>query len=254
VKPTSPAEAYVYKTVRHERILKYFSTNYEGFLELEYHDNGDLWTYLIEHKPPLSTRVEWAVQIAEGLAHLHSHSIVWADPHFRNILVTDDLKIVLCDFAFSVSKPKLSHQFTTAPPPIFTAPFGFYGLPPTYVDVYGFGVMLFALLANRFPWTPDLVPSADVQLAAKAKLSPFPPGPEFDTLVPELHAHFGSILVKCFDPKYVLGSELLDDIKHARDSWLQVRASLTSISYTHPLSVSRSHDCLRDHTITCKCS
>jgi hypothetical protein len=40
-----------------------------------------LWTYLIEHKPPLSTRIEWAIQIAEGLAHLQSHSIVWADPH-----------------------------------------------------------------------------------------------------------------------------------------------------------------------------
>ncbi|KAJ7869710.1 hypothetical protein B0H14DRAFT_3440455 [Mycena olivaceomarginata] len=138
--------------------------------------------------------------------------------YLHNILVTDDLNIVLCNFAFAVSKPKLSQEFSTAPPPMFEAPFGFYGHLPTYVDVYGFGVILFALLANCFPWTPDLVPSADVQLAANTKHSPCAPGPEFNTLVPELHAHFGSILVKCFHPKYVLRSELLNNIKHARNA------------------------------------
>jgi hypothetical protein len=67
-------------------------------------------------------------------------------------------------------------------------------------------------------------------------------------LVPEPHAHFSSILVKCFYLKYVLRIELLDDIKHAHNGWLQVRALPTAISYTHSLLVSRSDNCRRDHT------
>ncbi|KAJ7247657.1 kinase-like domain-containing protein [Mycena haematopus] len=184
----------------------------------ECHPNGDLWTYLVDHKVPLSTRIEWAVQIAEGLAHLHSHSIVWADAHFRNILVTGDGSIVLCDFAFSVSNPGRWHSFTTAPPPIFIAPWGYYGRPATYVDIFGFGVMLFALLTDRFPWTADLLPNMDAQLEAVANHG----SRKFDTVEdPELNAQFGSVLGKCFLAEYVTGGELLDDMKRARESWLQ---------------------------------
>ncbi|KAF7335235.1 Protein kinase domain-containing protein [Mycena sanguinolenta] len=217
-KPTSPTEERVYKTVCHERILKYFTTGLSD-LELEFHPNGDLWSFLVVEKPQLTTRVEWAVQIAEGLAQLHSNSIVWSDAHFRNVLVTQDLNIVLCDFAFSVFNPQIYHDFTTAPPPIFIAPWGYFGLPPTYVDIFGFGVMLFALLANRFPWTDDLLPNMDAQTEAMAKHG----RREFDTLeaFPDLNAHFGEVVTKCFQATYLTGTELLHDLKCARDGWLQ---------------------------------
>ncbi|KAJ7233587.1 hypothetical protein B0H12DRAFT_1143571 [Mycena haematopus] len=35
---------------------------------------------------------------------------------------------------------------------------------------------------------------------------------------PELNAQFGSVLGKCFLAEYVTGSELLDDMKRARES------------------------------------
>ncbi|KAJ7236420.1 kinase-like domain-containing protein [Mycena haematopus] len=203
-----------------ERILKYFGTRDEYF-DLQFHPNGDLWTYLVEKEPPLATRIDWAVQIAEGLAHLHSHSVVWADAHFRNILVTNDLDIVLADFAYSVRDPDRLHWFTTRPPPIFICPIGYHGSPPTYVDIFGFGVMLFALLTNRFPWTVDLLPKLDEQAKALSKHNNF----EFDTVeVAELNKYFGSILEKCLYPTYPTGTELLIDMKQAREMWLQVRS------------------------------
>ncbi|KAJ7068559.1 kinase-like domain-containing protein [Mycena amicta] len=217
MKPASPPEEYVYQRIQHVRILKYFGTR-DGYLELEFHPNNNLWSYLVEEKPSLATRIEWAVQIAEGMAHLHSHSIVWADAHFGNILVTENVDVVLSDFAFSLASPRRFHEFTTAPPPVFLAPWGFYGKNPTYVDIFGFGVMLFALLANRFPWTEDLCPPADIQEASSVKNGKR----QFDTLeFPELDAHFGSILTKCFNATYVAGAELLADLKQARAMWLQ---------------------------------
>ncbi|KAJ6537330.1 kinase-like domain-containing protein [Mycena sp. CBHHK59/15] len=217
-KTATPSEQHVYRTVRHERILRYYTTTRGGELELEFHPAGDLWTYLIEKNPSLAIRIEWAVQIAEGLAQLHSHSIVWGDPHFRNILVTADLSIVLCDFAFSLSNPPRLQRFSTRPPLIFAAPFGFFGYESTYVDIFGYGVMLFALLANRFPWTADLVPHWDLHLAASEKHVMF----KFDTLEDaELNAHFASVINKCFLATYATGTELLDDVRSARNSWLE---------------------------------
>ncbi|KAJ7637516.1 kinase-like domain-containing protein [Mycena rosella] len=215
-KPASSPEEYVYQKVHHDRILKYFTTR-DGYLDLEFHPNGDLWTYLVEKKPPLTTRIEWAVQIVEGLAH-HSHFIVWADADFRNILVTANIDIVLCDFAYSVSSPDPFHSFTTQPPPIFRCPWDYYGQPPTHVDIFGFAVILFALLTNRFPWTHDLLPDLDAQLAASAKHD----RGEFDTVESaELNTYFGSISSKCFLATYATGTELLDDMRHAREMWLQ---------------------------------
>ncbi|KAJ7752957.1 kinase-like domain-containing protein [Mycena metata] len=197
-KTATPPELHVYKTIQHQRILRYYSTTRGGELELEFHPAGDLWTYLVEARPSLATRIEWAVQIAEGLAELHSHSIVWADPHFRNILVTADLNIVLCDFAFSLSSPPQFLQFSTHPPQIFVAPFG-----------------------NRFPWTRDLVPCYELHLAATEKHNRF----EFDSLNnTELEAHFSSVINKCFLATYTTGMELLDGVKNARDNWLRVSA------------------------------
>ncbi|KAJ7720730.1 kinase-like domain-containing protein [Mycena metata] len=191
-----------------------------GVVDLETPEEDDDALYEL---PPMvvfqELLVEWAVQIAEGLAELHSHSIVWADPHFRNILVTADLNIVLCDFAFSLSSPPQFLQFSTRPPQIFVAPFGFFGYDPTYVDIFGYGVMLFALLANRFPWTHDLVPCYELHLAATEKHDRF----EFDSLNnTELEAHFSSVINKCFLATYTTGMELLDGVKNARDNWLRL--------------------------------
>ncbi|KAJ7677440.1 kinase-like domain-containing protein [Mycena rosella] len=123
-----------------------------------------LWEYLLNARPPLrdkiplATRINWAVEIAEGLAHLHSKSVIWADAHFRNVLwVTDDLHIVLADFAYSIKDPDRFHFFTTMAPPVFAYPENYSGRPPTHVDIFGFGFMLFGVLADRFPWTENLM-------------------------------------------------------------------------------------------------
>ncbi|KAJ7488144.1 kinase-like domain-containing protein, partial [Mycena latifolia] len=44
---------------------------------------------------------KWGAQIAEGLAFLHSHNIVWADCNPVNMLLTADLDILLGDFGGS---------------------------------------------------------------------------------------------------------------------------------------------------------
>ncbi|KAF8912438.1 kinase-like domain-containing protein [Mucidula mucida] len=180
---------------------------------------GLVWTYLlVEKNPPLSPRMQWALEIAEGLAHLHAKSIVWADAHFRNILITEDLHVVLADFSVSVINLGDRHSFTTGPPPIFAWPSRYFGrTPPTYPDIFGFGVILYSLLMNRFPWMADLLPNLDEQVQASNKHE----HKDFDTLEDddELNKCFGLILEKCFYTQYRDGAEVLDELKKAEALW-----------------------------------
>ncbi|KAJ6525254.1 hypothetical protein DFH09DRAFT_861051, partial [Mycena vulgaris] len=81
-------------------------------------------------------------------AYVHSKGFIWAEAHFRNILVTEDLHIDLADFAYSIMNLSGYHYFMTMLPPVFACPDGFYGKPPI-VDMFGFRIVFFALVGDR---------------------------------------------------------------------------------------------------------
>ena len=63
----------------HPRILRYHGRHHTppGIL-LDSHQKGNLGNYLHQYNGtiPLLTRLQWAVDIAEGLAHIHSKGAV----------------------------------------------------------------------------------------------------------------------------------------------------------------------------------
>ncbi|THU82848.1 kinase-like protein [Dendrothele bispora CBS 962.96] len=218
----SENEENMYKLLAsHPRIVRYLGVDSESdYIILQRLNNGDLWSYLHRHPSiSLKTRLTWAVEIAQGMAHIHSKHVVWADAHLRNILLTDDFHVVLCDFAFSVLKPPICHHFPTAPPPIFMVPLRYTGMPTSYVDVFGFGVIFYALLTNRFPFCDNLIPDEDKQQAAFRRHS----HSEFDPLnrVGEelLDASFGQFLTDCFKIKFKSAFEMTKALESAYKSW-----------------------------------
>ncbi|KAJ6535320.1 kinase-like domain-containing protein [Mycena vulgaris] len=243
-KPASPNELAVYQELgpSSPRILRFKGVEI-GELLLEYHAKGNLWEYLLSGTAPLETRIGWALEIAEGIAYLHSKSVVWADGHFGNVLVTEDLHVVLADFAFSVMNPEHFHWYTTQPPPIFNCPIGRYGPNSNRPDIFSFGVMLFGLLANRFPWTTTLATGYAEQSQAAQRLSKR----VYDTLDDEeLEIRFGPITRQCFDIKYESGTDILEAMRDACASWRQrgesIDAGNTSLSLAFDLKADRSTD------------
>ncbi|KAJ3712680.1 kinase-like domain-containing protein [Lentinula raphanica] len=205
----------------HPRILAFqgvAEADIDDYLVLEYHSNGDLWTYLLNNVlPPLSTRIRWALEIAEGIAYLHSKSIVWTDPHLSNVLITKDMHVVLADFAYAVVSPDFWHEFVTMPPPVFTCPRGFLGMTPNRIDIFGFGVILYVLVNGRFPWFSNLNPSWEEQLHiyidAHDKM-------KWDTIDDEkVRERFGGIVEKCFTIKYTDGCEMFNELKQVCATW-----------------------------------
>ncbi|ERN17605.1 hypothetical protein AMTRI_Chr13g125410 [Amborella trichopoda] len=110
------------------------------FLVYEFAENGSLdkWLYQTILSPPSSisflswrTRLTIALDVANGLQYMHEHtrpSIVHRDIKARNILLTDQLKAKISNFA-------TARAVTSSVTP--------------KVDVYGFGVLLLELLSGR---------------------------------------------------------------------------------------------------------
>ncbi|KAK3937483.1 tkl protein kinase [Diplogelasinospora grovesii] len=84
----------------HPRIVRYFGMWKEEntSIVLEYHPGFEPNRNDADTDIP---RRRWAVQIAEGLAYIHSKGIVHGDVNASNVLVTSDDDIVMCDFVGS---------------------------------------------------------------------------------------------------------------------------------------------------------
>lgn len=103
-------EAAIYEAIGdHPFIIKSFgletvdpATN-AWALRLERAPLGCLRMFIIEAPAekiaPLATRLRMAADFAEGLSHLHSKRIIWADLSVRNTLLFDNYQIKLSDFA-----------------------------------------------------------------------------------------------------------------------------------------------------------
>jgi serine/threonine-protein kinase PpkA len=73
---------------------------------LEYLPGGTLRQKLAARKssgdmPSLRQCVEWAIQIAEGLAHAHQRGIVHRDIKSSNVLFTEDGQLKIADFGLA---------------------------------------------------------------------------------------------------------------------------------------------------------
>ncbi|KAF5348368.1 hypothetical protein D9758_010888 [Tetrapyrgos nigripes] len=220
----------------HPRILPIIGIDKEGYAVFKYQCNGDLWRFLAKNfstpsNVPITTRIVWAVEIAQGLAHLHHKKVVWADAHLANILLSDEGHALLCDFAFSVRNPKFFHSFRTVPPPIFFCPKTYYGIQPTHVDIFSFAIIFFVLLDYRFPFTEDVTPNQEVQDNTVDKHI----AKQFDVLRDAvLHKYFGEILDDCFHVRIVTGDVLVQRLLDAHAKWFSETGQVVKPDVSFP--------------------
>jgi serine/threonine protein kinase len=68
---------------------------------------------------PLQMKLKWAAEVADGLAYIHSLKIVHRDLSSRNLLLTSDNKVKICDFGCARVLYNYSHlpSFISGSPP-----------------------------------------------------------------------------------------------------------------------------------------
>jgi protein kinase X len=227
-KPANQNEEEIYRILgSHPRILKYLGKDpLTGQIMLPSLRNGDLLSHLSAHPGILvATRLTWAIEIAQGVAHLHARDVIWADPHLQNVLLTDDYHAILCDFGRSIYKASHYYNFTKGPPPIYICPLGYGSRTPRRTDIFGLGVILFVLLSERFPFHKDMSPSLQEQIIIMQKHDEiFRTLGVFDKLPPLLSSYFGDIINKCLTIEYQSADTLVTELEAAFSLWWQDNA------------------------------
>ena len=219
---------------RHPRIVTYLGHDPVTFqLLLQHLPKGNLDNYLQQHpEVPFQNRLAWAIEIAQGIAHLHSKDIVWNDTHLGNVLVTDDLHVVLCDFGGSYVNPDHWKRFDTVPPVPYVCPNGYYGRTIKRQDIFGFGVMLFVLLSKRYPHCPTrgfAPPTKEL-----IETFNFHQNRDFDTLPDAIYPRFAQIIINCFNISYRSAAELLLDLEEAYLLWIPKFEKVCSLFVRYP--------------------
>ncbi|KAJ7504337.1 kinase-like domain-containing protein [Mycena galericulata] len=219
----------------HPRIVRYYGWDKRGLL-FQKHSAGDLLCHLLTQRDPppsLPARLQWASDIAEGLAFIHSRGVIWVDVSLRNVLLSDDLQHAsLCDFGGSCILPVPGQKSLPAAfkgpmvaisPAVCMPPYGraFDWKGPgsdsdpdvtPHHDRFGYAILLFSLLTFRFPHSKWLVERDEVRINEIGRLQH---QGEFDTMREPEYAAFDRIIQKCFRAEYESSEDLENEVKDA---------------------------------------
>ncbi|GAB5537214.1 MAG: hypothetical protein Rubg2KO_34630 [Rubricoccaceae bacterium] len=179
--------------------------------------------------PPLSDRIDIAIQIARGLGAAHSHGILHRDIKPENVIVTDRGVAKVLDFGIARMESEAETVTQAAiGTPRFMSPEQVRGEDiDRRTDIYSFGVVLYELLGGVNPFT-----GRRVHTVLHRVLNEVPPPVPLPEGAP---ARLREIVARCIekDPenRYSSFDEVISDLLAANDgrSALPGRAASTDM-------------------------
>ncbi|KAG8946952.1 hypothetical protein FRC04_011247 [Tulasnella sp. 424] len=193
-------ELKIWAQARHPNILEligfYLSENYEtAQLISPYMPHGNVAQYIAKAQPEVGTRIEFVKDTAAGLEYLHTCDppICHGDLKAANVLVTEDVRAILCDFGLAevlesaddgpsgltTSRAIRGSTRYMAPELILATD----GIPRRTLesDVWAWGCLLFEIMTDTLPYASYRADIAVLQAIIRGKLpAELPPLPEED--------------------------------------------------------------------------
>jgi eukaryotic-like serine/threonine-protein kinase len=154
-----PTEGEICVSLRHKNIVQTFeygwTTAGEPFLVMELIDGLGL-NFLIETNSPqlAGHRVDYLVQIADGLEYLHNQGYMHRDICPRNIMVTKEGVVKIIDFGLTVPyTPDFCKPGNRTGTPNYLAPELIKRTSTDHrVDLFALGVTAYETFTGQLPW------------------------------------------------------------------------------------------------------
>ena len=156
--------------LKHPNIIRFFGTNISNddnngteitkqFFLIDFADKGNLHNVIKEENPKWETKIQFALDIANGMVYLHGLKIVHRDLKSINILIQKDgssrLVAKLADFGISKERTGNTPSTSTNGTIEYTAPevMNSEQLHTKESDVYSFGIVLWEMInPGETPW------------------------------------------------------------------------------------------------------
>jgi serine/threonine-protein kinase len=156
-------ELEILNTLRHPHIVRCFGGVCEGnqhFYAMELVEGGTL-DKLLEERGKFSweAAIQFALQMASGLAYAHERGVIHRDVKPGNFLLTPGGKLKLSDFGLAMveAATKITAAGKTMGTFPYMAPEQIRGRPPIspQTDLYALGCVIFEMLTGRTPFVGD---------------------------------------------------------------------------------------------------
>uniref|UniRef100_A0A4W5QHC0 Protein kinase domain-containing protein n=1 Tax=Hucho hucho TaxID=62062 RepID=A0A4W5QHC0_9TELE len=139
-------------------IVHYFNKTHNYISSPEYAGGGSLYEYLSSEQSKemdMEQVMTWAVEIAKGMHYLHSEApvkVIHRDLKSRNVVLTADKVLKICDFGASKFQSHTTHMTVVGTFP-WMAPEVIQSLPVSETcDTYSYGVVLWEMLTREVPF------------------------------------------------------------------------------------------------------
>ena len=159
--PDIPREVQILSSVPdHPHIISFYgvSINYPDILIVtEFAENGSLFNYLHKEKqvPTVAQSLDWALQVAQGMQHLHNFTIIHRDLKSANILLSAAMTAKVCDFGTArylsqtTVQTKASGTFRWMAPEVMEA---VEAKINKKCDSFSYGMVVYELFAHQLPY------------------------------------------------------------------------------------------------------
>jgi serine/threonine protein kinase len=183
------------------------------FIAMAYYDGMTLKQKIGEDSLEITACIDFAVQIAQGLAHAHKFGIVHRDIKPANIIVTQDNLLKIVDFGLAklAGGTIITQVGTTMGTPVYMSPEQIRGMEVDHrTDIWAFGVVLYEMLTGQLPFRGE-----QQQAVFYAILNQDPaPASQLNVSVPtELEQVVRKALQKKLENRYATTQAMLDELK-----------------------------------------
>ncbi len=180
-------EAQVIAGFRHPNIISVYELNEDTdtglpFIAMEYVEGADLKTLISDRSfVPFEKKLEWIIQVCNGLQYSHEHGILHRDVKPNNILVGREGTVRIVDFGLArIRSSDMTQTGLTMGTPHYMSPEQATGAGDLdgRADVYSTGVVLYELISLHLPFQGETPWQIITQILSKphASLSAVLPG------------------------------------------------------------------------------